>query len=147
MFTQIMSFAMAIASRGLGNTKIDVNTKKLRYVSCFGLDDIPACPNLTKSEKSEYHYCSACQCGDHSHTWLLRGEGDYAKLDYPVLNCPLLMPGFNNYDPNGPASSYERKKQIEKMDPKKLELIQLTISIDPEKEKIIERVNNIIENS
>ena len=27
-------------------------------------------------------------------------EGEkYSKLDYPVLSCPLKMPGFTNYEP------------------------------------------------
>lgn len=147
MFTKIMSFAMAVASRGLGNTKIDVDTKKLRYVSCFGFETIPPCQNLAKSNKSNHHYCTACDCGDHSHTWLLKNEGEYSKLDYPALNCPLAMPGFTNYDPNGPSSSITRKKQIENMNPEKLDLIQLTVSVDPEKQKIINTVANIVENS
>lgn len=147
MFTKIMSFAMAIASRGLANSKIDLPTKKLRYVSCFGHDDISPCSNLTKSSKSEYYYCSGCGCGDSESTWLQRAEGDYSKLDYPALNCPMSMPGFTNYDPNAPNESLVRKKQIEQMDPQKLNLIQLTISIDDEKQKIFERVANIVENS
>lgn len=147
MLTQIMSFAMSIASRGLKDNVIDLPTKKLRYVSCFGLDEIKPCQNLTKSSKSEYYYCSACNCGDHSHTWLQKNVGEYSKLDYPFLKCPLSMPGFTNYDPNSPKESLDRKKQIEIMNPEKLNFVNLTISTDPEKQKIFERVANIIENS
>ena len=147
MFTQIMSFAMSVASRGLADKVIDLPTKKLRYISCFGLDDISPCQNLQKSSKSDYHYCSACKCGDHSHTWLQKTDGEYSKLDYPFLKCPLSMPGFNNYDPNNPKESLERKKQIESLNPEKLNLVNLTVSVDKEKEKIFERVANIIENS
>ena len=147
MFSQIMSFAMAIASRGFSNSKTDLNTKKLRYVSCFGIDEIPACELLKKSEKSDFYYCNGCNCGDHSHTWLVKTDGEYSKLDYPFLNCPLKMPGFNNYDMNGPTESLKRKQQIEQMDPNKLKLIQLTVSVDPEKQKLFEKVSNVLGNS
>lgn len=147
MFSQIMSFAMAIASRGFSNSKTDLNTKKLRYVSCFGIDEIPACELLKKSEKSDFYYCGGCNCGDHSHTWLVKNDGEYSKLDYPFLNCPLKMPGFNNYDMNGPGESLKRKQQIEQMDSNKLKLIQLTVSVDPEKQKLFEKVSNVLGNS
>lgn len=147
MFTKIMAFAMAIASRGIANTKIDVETKKLRYVSCFGIDEIKACSNLSKSEKSEYYYCRGCGCGDHSHTWLQKQNGEYSKLDYPSLECPLKMPGFTNYDPNNPTESLERKKAIETMDPQKLQLVQLTVSVDEEKQRVFEKLNKIVNNS
>jgi hypothetical protein len=142
-----MSFAMAIASRGFSNSKTDLNTKKLRYVSCFGIDEIPACELLKKSEKSDFYYCNGCNCGDHSHTWLVKTDGEYSKLDYPFLNCPLKMPGFNNYDMNGPTESLKRKQQIEQMNPNKLKLIQLTVSVDPEKQKLFEKVSNVLGNS
>jgi len=138
---------MSIASRGISNNKIDLETKKLRYVSCFGLDDINPCPHLIKSEKSNYHYCGGCDCGDHSHTWLIKQDGEYAKLDYPSLNCPLAMPGFTNYDPNSPKESLERKQQIENMDVEKLNFIQLTISIDKEKHDILDKISNVLKNS
>lgn len=138
---------MSIASRGLKDNVVDLATKKLRYMSCFGLEDIKPCQNLTQSSKSQYYYCSGCDCGDHSHTWLQKADGEYSKLDYPFLKCPLAMPGFSNYDPNSPKNSLERKKQIENIDPEKLNLIQLTVSVDLEKQKIFERVANIIENS
>jgi hypothetical protein len=138
---------MAIASRGFSNSKTDLNTKKLRYVSCFGIDEIPACELLKKSEKSDFYYCNGCNCGDHSHTWLVKTDGEYSKLDYPFLNCPLKMPGFNNYDMNGPTESLKRKQQIEQMNPNKLKLIQLTVSVDPEKQKLFEKVSNVLGNS
>ena len=49
MFKKMMMLAMAMASRGLSNTKIDLPTKKLRTLSCFGHGDIAACPKLNKS--------------------------------------------------------------------------------------------------
>lgn len=147
MLTKIMMFAMAIASRGFANNKIDIETKKLRYISCYGLNDIKPCQYLAKSQNSEHHYCGACNCGDHAHTWLTREEGVYSKLDYPSLNCPLSMPGFSNYDPNSPKQSLERKKQIENLDLSNFQFVNLTVSVDPEKEKIFERVSNMLENS
>lgn len=140
MIKQIALFAMAIASRGFGNKKIDLPTKQLRYVSCYGIEDISPCPNLRKSNHSENHYCSGCGCGDHEHTWLYKKDGKYSKLDYPNLSCPLKMPGFTNYDPNSPKESNERKKKIEEINPEKLKLIQITVSVDPEKEQILEQI-------
>ena len=147
MISKIMGFAMSIASRGLNNSKIDLTTKKLRYVSCYGIDNIPPCQFLLKSQKSEFYYCGKCGCGDHPHTWLQREETEYSKLDYPFLTCPMKMPGFDNYDPSSPNESLERKKKIENMDPEKLNLVQLTISVDEEKQKIFETVSKIVKNS
>lgn len=138
---------MAIASRGINNNKIDLTTKKLRFVSCYGVDKIFPCQFLSKSEKSEFYYCGKCGCGDHPHTWLQREKNEYSKLDYPFLTCPLKMPGFDNYDPTSPKESLERKNIIENMDPKKLNLIELTISVDEEKQKIFETVSKIVKNS
>jgi hypothetical protein len=147
MFTKIMSFAMAIASRGINNNKIDLETKKLRYISCYGIDEIPNCPNLKKSNSSDFYYCGGCGCGDHPHTWLQKNNNEYSKLDYPHLTCPLKMPGFNNYDPSSPKESLERKKLIENLDPNKLNFVQLTLSVDEEKQKIFDKVAKIIKNS
>lgn len=59
----------------------------------------------------------------------------------------MKMPGFDNYDPSSPNESLERKKKIENMDPEKLNLVQLTISVDEEKQKIFETVSKIVKNS
>lgn len=141
MIKQIALFAMAIASRGLNNKKIDLPTKQLRYVSCFGFHEIPQCPKLKKSNHSENHYCSGCGCGDHEHTWLHRTDGKYSKLDYPNLTCPMKMPGFTNYDPNDPIEANERKRLIENLEPEKLKFVNITISVDEEKEKILEQID------
>ena len=140
MFTKIMSFAMAVASRGFSSKKIDLPTKQLRYISCFGNEDIEKCPKLNKSSKSEFYYCGGCGCGDHNHTWLYKNNNEYSKLDYPILNCPLKMPGFTNYDPSSPKESLDRKKKIENMDQKKLNLIQISVSVDEEKQKIFDKI-------
>ena len=139
---------MSIASRGLTNTKIDLETKQLRYVSCYGLDDISPCHFLRKSKNSQYFYCGGCGCGDHSHTWLVKQKNEYSKLDYPSLNCPLKMPGFTNYDPGfTPQEVKNRKEQIESLDPQKLSLVQITVNSDAKKEKDIENIINVIKNS
>jgi len=57
------------------------------------------------------------------------------------------MPGFSDYDPGSPQESLGRKTMIENMDPEKLNLIQLTISVDEEKQKIFESVSKIVKNS
>lgn len=148
MISKIVSFAMAIASRGLNNNKIDQTTKQIRYVSCFGTDKIKPCFFLKKSKQSEYFYCGACGCGDHPHTWLVKAAGEYSKLDYPNLNCPLKMPGFTNFDPNFyPVADPQRKKDVENLDPEILQLIQITVNNDPVKEKIVSDIKNLNENS
>jgi hypothetical protein len=147
MFSKIVSFAMAIASRGLKDAKIDLPTKQLRYISCFGNEEISKCPKIQKSKSSNFYYCGGCGCGDHPHTWLQRENDEYSKLDYPHLDCPLKMPGFSNYDPASPSESLQRKRQIENMDPEKLQYVNITLSVDPEKQKIFEKISNVIKNS
>jgi hypothetical protein len=150
MFTKMIMFAASLASRGLTNTKTDIPTKQLRILSCFGGGTLTTtCPYLKQSAvDSTKHYCGGCGCGDKPHTWLMAESTDYSKLDYPVLNCPMQMPGFSNYDPNfKPIEVKLRKEMIEAFDPKELELIQVTIGSSEEKEKLISQVNKIIENS
>jgi hypothetical protein len=147
MISKIMMFAMSIASRGANNKKINDNVKKLRYISCYGLGEISPCKNLKKSSKSNFYYCGGCGCGDKPHTWLMRESGQYAKLDYPYLNCPLKMPGFSNYDPNSPDEELKRKKQIENFSPENFQKINLTVSVNKEKEELFDKINKIIKNS
>lgn len=148
MLTKIISFAMAIASRGLSNKQIDIPTKQLRVLSCFGNKDISSCPNLERSKKSEYYYCKGCGCGDKKQTWLLKDIGEYAKLDYPVLNCPYHMPGFSNYDPNYKNNSIaERKQKIENFDPENLKYINITVNSNPLIHDSLDKLNKILENS
>lgn len=142
----MVSLAMAIASRGVSNNKVDLITKKLRVLSCFGHENIPPCQNLKKSKSGEFFYCGSCGCGDSKNTWLLKNSNEYSKLDYPKLNCPIEMPGFSNYNPNNTAGIGRRKK-IESMDPQELELIQVTIGKSEEYERIMNEVNKIIKNS
>jgi hypothetical protein len=148
MFKKMVMFAASVASRGLKNKKTDTQTKQLRVLSCFGNEDIPPCPFLKKSQTKDKHFCGKCGCGDNFNTWLLQNDEKYSKLDYPVLNCPIKMPGFSNYDPNFyEIQSKDRKKQIEDCDPSKLELIQITIGKDDKKEKIMSEAIKIIDNS
>ena len=150
MFKKMMMFAASLASRGISNTKTDVKTKQLRVLSCFGGSTIntPCVFLKTSSVDSTKSYCGGCGCGDKSHTWLLQSSEEYSKLDYPVLNCPMQMPGFSNYDPNfKPIEVKLRKEMIEEIDPKELELIQVTIGSSEEKEQLIDKINKIVENS
>ena len=57
------------------------------------------------------------------------------------------MPGFDNYDPNSPEDGLNRKKQIEAINTEDFKFIELTVSIDAQKEKIFEELNKIIPNS
>ena len=150
MFTKMIMFAASIASRGFSNKKIDIPTKQLRVLSCFGGAGITSgCPFLEQSAiNPTKHFCGKCGCGDKESTWLVKEGTEYAKLDYPVLNCPLKMPGFTNYDPNFVSPEIkERKKQIESVDPTQLSLIQVTIGESEEKEALMEQINKLIQNS
>lgn len=130
MIKKMMMFAASLASRGIGNKKADIETKQLRVVSCFGggVIDTP-CPYLRESSSKGLHVCGRCGCGDKPHTILLKPGDEYAKLDYPILNCPVQMPGFSNYDPNfvNPDIKH-RKEQIESLDPEQLKLVSITIN-------------------
>lgn len=146
----MIMFAASLASRGVGNNKTDIQTKQLRALSCFGgIDGISSCKYLyqSKIDPTKY-YCGKCGCGDKKHTWLIKESDEYSKLDYPILNCPLKMPGFSNYDPNYvPSDIRARKEEIENIEPSRLNLIQVSIGKSEEKEKLISEVNKIIENS
>jgi hypothetical protein len=149
-FNKMMMFAASLASRGFNNTKTDIETKQLRVLSCFGgLDIDTQCPFLRRSDiDSTKHYCGKCGCGDKKHTWLMANEVEYSKLDYPTLYCPMKMPGFSDYDPNfKPLEIKWRKEKIESIDPDDLKFIQVTIGVDKDKEKVIENINKIIENT
>ena len=146
----MIMFAASLASRGIGNKKTDLETKQLRVVSCFGIENhIKPCPFLQVSTtEGNKHYCGRCGCGDKNHTWLIKNSEEYSKLDYPVLNCPIHMPGFSNYDPNFTIPEIkERKEQIESLDPNDLKFIQVTIGGNEEKEQLIDALNKIKENS
>lgn len=148
MFNKMIMFAASLASRGLKNTKTDIPTKQLRALSCFGHEEIKACPYLRNSSQPGKHYCGKCGCGDKPHTWLIQNSNEYSKLDYPVLNCPVKMPGFSNYDPNFSTIEISfRKQQIENFDPEKLQFIQVTIGGNEEKEKFMNELNKLIDNS
>ena len=150
MFQKMMMFAASLVSRGIGNKKTDTATKQLRVLSCFGGSTIntPCVFLKTSSVDSTKSYCGSCGCGDKPHTWLLQISEEYSKLDYPVLNCPMQMPGFSNYDPNfKPIEVKLRKEMIEELDPNELQFIQVTIGSSEEKEQLIDKINKIVENS
>lgn len=150
MISKMIMYAASLASRGMGNKKTDIPTKQLRVVSCFGGGPIEnSCPFLSVSKvDSSKHFCNKCGCGDKESTWLIKTTDDYSKLDYPVLNCPMKMPGFSNYDPNFYTSEIKQRKQnIENLDPEQLNFIQVTIGNSEQKEKLIEEINKVIKNT
>lgn len=119
----VQSFATALASRGLSNTKVNKPAKQLRVLSCFGNKhqggELPPCEHLKESSTPGKYFCGGCGCGDKPHTWLAADGEEYSKLDYPKLNCPLNMPGFTNYQPSKPDEANEpitRRYYIENMD-------------------------------
>lgn len=148
MINKLIMYAMSIASRGIKNKTVDIETKQLRALSCFGHEDIPPCPYLQKSKTYGKHFCNKCGCGDKEGTWLIKEDNKYSKLDYPVLNCPAKMPGFTNYDPNFVDESIkERKNKIQNFDYGNLKYIQVTVNKNEENEKLIDDLNKMLENS
>ena len=149
MIKRIMMLAASIASRGFANKSVDLPTKQLRVLSCYGNNkDINPCPYLKKSKSSPFFYCSGCGCGDHKHTWLVRGKDEYSKLDYPTLNCPMKMPGFTNYDPNFYNDVIKHHKDsVENFDPENLNSIDASVNRSEENEKIFDEFNKIFKNS
>ena len=148
MITKIMLYAMSVASRGFKNTKTDIPTKQLRYISCYGTGIISPCKFLNKSQNSNYFFCGKCGCGDKPNTWLIKEPGEYCKLDYPTLSCPLKMPGFTNYDPNFyDNEDGDRKKAIEQLPPETVQLVQITVNSNPANEEMFDKINKIIENT
>jgi hypothetical protein len=148
MIKEIVMYAMSIASRGIKNKTVDLQTKQLRALSCFGHGKISPCPYLEKSKRNGQHYCGKCGCGDKDTTALIKESKEYSKLDYPVLNCPAKMPGFTNYDPNFVDDKIKnRKESIQNFDINNLKYIQVTINSNEENEKLIDELNKMLENS
>tara|TARA_R110000851_G_C12993146_1_gene557559 strand:+ start:568 stop:1074 length:507 start_codon:yes stop_codon:yes gene_type:complete len=132
--TMIQSFARSLASRGLNNKKIDIPTKQLRVLSCFGDASIGGslgpCEHLTSSKNADgKFYCGGCGCGDKKSTWLQAESEGYSKLDYPSLVCPLYMPGFSNYEASDSKENI-RKNIIENYEP--IKITELTVKIAEE---------------
>ena len=141
--SMVQSFAVALASRNLTNRKINKPIKQLRVLSCFGNEEqggiLPKCEHLTESETDKgMHICGACGCGDREGTWLVQHADKYSKLDYPKVACPLDMPGFTNYVVSTPEEAEEpvtRKYYIENIDYKEVQVVPVTIGIEPLQEE------------
>tara|TARA_R110000824_G_scaffold189323_2_gene370742 strand:+ start:3735 stop:4265 length:531 start_codon:yes stop_codon:yes gene_type:complete len=135
----VQSFAVALASRGLNNNKINKPIKQLRVLSCFGNEEqggiLPQCEHLKESETGEgMHYCGACGCGDKKMTWLTQHADEYSKLDFPKVACSLQMPGFTNYVISTPDEAVEpvtRKYYIENIEYKEVQKTPVTIGSQP----------------
>tara|TARA_R110002012_G_scaffold204050_1_gene373615 strand:- start:19342 stop:19923 length:582 start_codon:yes stop_codon:yes gene_type:complete len=143
--TLIQSFGLSMASRGVTSKKTDGPTKQLRVLSCFGNLDVGGelikCPHLKESKTPGKHYCGECGCGDRKGTHLVSQGEKYSKLDYPILSCPLKMPGFTNYEPsadNEKLPPMSRKAYIDtQLKPADIQRIKITIP-DEDEESIIE---------
>jgi hypothetical protein len=136
--SMVKSFASAIASRGLSNSKVNKATKQLRVLSCFGNQhtggELPPCEHLKQSSTPGKHYCGGCGCGDKPRTWLMAEGQEYSKLDYPTLNCPLNMPGFVNYQPSKPDEAeppITRRYYIENIDYNEIIKVSVTLPETP----------------
>ena len=134
-FSMAKDFAKSMVSRGLTNKKTDKITKQLRVISCFGNEkELPPCEYLEISNVDETkHYCGGCGCGDRKGTWLVSNNEEYSKLDYPKLGCPLLMPGFTNYEESEPDEAEEpvtRRYYIEQMETDKIKNIKVSLPED-----------------
>lgn len=148
---KIQGYAMAMASRGFKDKRVEKTVKQLRVLSCFGNQDqggqLPPCSHLKKSETDGKFFCGACGCGDRRATWLNGTDEEYSKLDYPKVNCPISMPGFTNYIPSQPNEANEpqtRKYYMENM--KFMDIQKVKVSAPPipkEIEDIFEALQNI----
>jgi len=138
--SMVQSFAVALASRGMSNRKINAPIKQLRVLSCFGNQEqggiLPPCEHLQTSaiDKSK-NICGACGCGDRPNTWLVQHSDEYGKLDYPQLACPLNMPGFTNYLVSSSDEAEEpvtRKYYIENIEYTDVQRTPVTIGEEPD---------------
>jgi glycosyltransferase involved in cell wall biosynthesis len=105
-------FIASIDSRGIGSTisnllginntggnRVEDEIYQQRKSSCFGdvSKNIEPCSNL-KHVNAGY-FCGTCGCGDKKLAKLNSDiEGEYTKLHYPDLQCPLKKVGFSNYE-------------------------------------------------
>lgn len=116
-YDKAANFMDSMMSRGFAGMVVDENIRDIRSISCHGSEElsIPPCESRVDSKNfDKSYYCGACNCGDHSHTQLIKIHvGHYSKLDYPRIICPLKMPGFNNYVPLTISENNPRKKLIE----------------------------------
>ena len=150
--SMVQSYAISLISRGISSKKVEPTTKKLRSLSCFGNQEhggeLPPCSHLMKSETEGKFYCGACGCGDKKSTWLNGKDAEYSKLDYPILTCPMTMPGFNNYSPSTPDEWKEpitRKKYIETM--RMADVTKVDISINEMPLSVLEILQKMQQNS
>lgn len=117
-FEKAKSFAQAYASRGLTNKKAEEKVKSLRVLSCHGGDEFAPCPYRKQSSLyPESFFCTACGCGDKKQTQLVNvkkedGTEEYSKLDFPVVHCPLEMPGFSNYTETDTTQALRNPRKI-----------------------------------
>ena len=93
---------------------------------------------LENSETDGKYFCGGCGCGDRQGTWLMSDGGEYSKLDYPKLSCPLNMPGFTNYkmsESDEATDPVSRKYYAENVNYKELEKLPVTTPEMTEEQK------------
>jgi glycosyltransferase involved in cell wall biosynthesis len=105
-------FITSMSSRGIGSTisnllgindnggtRVSEEIYKQRQLSCFGdaSKNIEPCSNLKHVNVG--YFCGTCGCGDKKLAKLNSDfDGEYTKLHYPDLQCPLKKLGFSNYE-------------------------------------------------
>lgn len=85
-WAEAQEFLTTIASR-VTDAPISPEVLAARQKACFGDETQPKCEKL--NEWKGHFYCGACGCG-HNPLAILDGQaGEYTKLHYPKLKCPL----------------------------------------------------------
>ncbi len=104
------SFLKSVSSK-ITKPEIDEKTFSLRVLSCHGVDlngnkIAEPCKARGYTSQGQYHYCNLCGCGARELARLSSigssendpkfTNGEYLKLHYPYLECPLEKKGFSN---------------------------------------------------
>lgn len=86
LWLEAQEFLTTITSR-VTDEPITPEVLAARQKACFGDETQVKCEKLT--QWNGHFYCGACGCG-HNPLAILDGkEGEYTKLHYPKLKCPL----------------------------------------------------------
>lgn len=86
LWLEAQEFLTTVASR-VTDEPIAPEVLTARRKACFGDETQVKCEKL--NQWNGHFYCGACGCG-HNPLAILDGkEGEYTKLHYPKLKCPL----------------------------------------------------------
>jgi hypothetical protein len=86
LWAEAQEFLTTIASR-VTDDPITPEVLAARRKACFGDETQKKCGKL--NEWGGHFYCGACGCGHNPLAILDGGDGEYTKLHYPKLKCPL----------------------------------------------------------